>query len=186
MLSTWGQHQAVRVSAPQTCSCRGLRAGSTARGGAEPAPCRGLGQLCCWLFVQLVLMPVNHAHLPPNVQPGPRAQAVAALASGTPVLCSCGLADSPLCCVSGRRGRPQHSPGSLEVVSCSRQVCAVGGGEHEVQHPTSLSLPSSQDLKVNSISKEINFKVPFYARVKSVLHATAPVSLSPRHSASCF
>lgn len=48
--------------------------------------------------------------------------------------------------------------------SCSkqgvRQAGRLGAGH---QRHTSLSLCSSQDLKFNCISKEINFKVTFYA-----------------------
>lgn len=48
-------------------------------------------------------------------------------------------------------------------------MCGLGGGwECDIQRHTSLSLFSSQDLKFNYISKEINFKVTFYARVKYV------------------
>lgn len=43
-----------------------------------------------------------------------------------------------------------------------------GGWEHDGPRRSSLSLFSSQDLKFNYISKEINFKVTFYARVQSV------------------
>lgn len=54
------------------------------------------------------------------------------------------------------------------------QAGHVPGGEagSRASAPYFLSLCSSQDLKFNCISKEINFKVPFYA-VYSLLHATA-------------
>lgn len=65
----------------------------------------------------------------------------------------------------GGQGHTQPQRGMLW---CVRVRGGGGGWEHNTQRHTSLSLFPSQDLKFNYISKEINFKVPFYARVKYV------------------
>lgn len=81
--------------------------------------------------------------------------------------CACRVAQTPL--LSHRQevvpaGCGEHSPRLCGV-------CGSGGGGcwgRDTQRHTSLSLFSSQDLKFNYISKEINFKVTFSARVEYV------------------
>lgn len=87
-------------------------------------------------------MPVHGMHLPPRRHHSPGGQAAAALTSDVQPGGS-GSQGPGLCPAPGRRVR--------------------WVAEHAGRRHASLSLFSSQDLKFNSISKEINFKVPFYA-----------------------
>lgn len=119
---------------------------------------------------------------PLSAQPARGHQATAALASRMKSLVL-QVGRGPLRCPTGRRwhqqafgSTPRGSGLRVRATPSPREECCGvcgsgeggGGWEHNTQRHTSLSLFPSQDLKFNYISKEINFKVPFYARVKYV------------------
>lgn len=98
-------------------------------------------------------------------------QVPAAPAQGAGFLCSCQRAMSPP--LSRRwEGTPQAPRcgvlGCLGLPQGTHAGSGQAGGLGVRQFALSFPSLSSQDLKFNSISKEINFKVTFYTRVQSV------------------
>lgn len=98
-------------------------------------------------------------------------QVPAAPAWGPGFLCSCWRAISPP--LSRRREGTPRAPrrGVLGCFGLPQGAHAGSGQAAGWERDSALSSPclSSQDLKFNSISKEINFKVAFYARVVCAL-----------------